>query len=315
MRRLPHLLGLAILALSAGSALAQTAYPLTLDNCGVQVTLPAAPQRVVTIKSTATEMLLALGLGDRIVGVGFQDGPAPEPWTAAAAALPVLSDKLPSQEVVLEVEPDFIYGGWESNFAADGAGERPTLAELGIASYVSPAACRSIKPAKLTFDDVFAQIGEMGTIFDAAPAAEALIADQKAALATVLPDARGLTALWYSSGTKAPYVGAGSGAPQMMLEALGLENIMVDVDDGWVAASWEAVVDANPDVIVLVDATWNSAEQKKKLLAENPITSQLDAVIEQRYLIVPFPASEAGVRNVGATADMAAQLAGLTFAP
>ena len=315
MRRLPHLLGLAILALSAGSALAQTAYPLTLDNCGVQVTLPAAPQRVVTIKSTATEMLLALGLGDRIVGVGFQDSPAPEPWTAAAAALPVLSDKLPSQEVVLEVEPDFIYGGWESNFAADGAGERPTLAELGIASYVSPAACRSIKPAKLTFDDVFAQIGEMGTIFDASPAAEALIAEQKAALAAVSPDTRGLTALWYSSGTKAPYVGAGSGAPQMMLEALGLGNIMADVDDGWVAASWEAVVDANPDVIVLVDATWNSAEQKKKLLAENPITSQLDAVINQRYLIVPFPASEAGMRNVGATADMAAQLAGLTFAP
>ena len=108
MRRLPHLLGLAILALSAGSAFAQTAYPLTLDNCGVRVTLPAAPQRGGTIKSTATEMPLALGLGDRIVGVGFQDGPAPEPWTAAAAALPVLSDKLPSQEVVLEVEPDFV---------------------------------------------------------------------------------------------------------------------------------------------------------------------------------------------------------------
>ena len=315
MRTLPHLLGLAVLALSSGAVFAQTNYPLTLDNCGFEVTLAAAPKRVLTIKSTATEMLLALGLGDRIAGVGFQDGPAPEPWTAAAAALHVVSDKLPSQEAALEVEPDFIYGGWESNFAADGVGERPTLAALGVAGYVSPAACRSIKPAKLTFDDVFAQIGEMGTIFDAAPAAEALVAEQKAALAAVSPDARGLTALWYSSGTKAPYVGAGSGAPQMMLEALGLDNIMADVDDGWVAASWEAVVDANPDVIVLVDATWNSAEQKKKLLAENPITSQLDAVINQRYLIIPFPASEAGVRNVGATVDMAAQLSGLSFAP
>jgi iron complex transport system substrate-binding protein len=315
MRSLPHLLSLAVLALSSGAAFAQTSYPLTLDNCGVEVTLAAAPQRVLTIKSTATEMLLALGLGDRIVGVGFQDGPAPEPWTAAAAALPILSDKLPSQEVALEAGPDFIYGGWESNFAADGVGERPTLAALGIAGYVSPAACRSIKPAKLTFDDVFAQIGEIGAIFDAAPAAEGLIAEQKTALAAVPSDTRGLTALWYSSGTKAPYVGAGSGAPQMMLEALGLVNIMADVDDGWIAASWEAVVDANPDVIVLVDATWNSAEQKKKLLAENPITSELDAVINQRYLIVPFPASEAGVRNVGATAEMASQLAGLSFAP
>lgn len=315
MRHLTRLLSLAALAISAGPAMAQTQYPLTLDNCGVEVSLPAAPARVVTIKSTATEMLLALGLGSRIVGVGFQDGPAPEPWTAAAAALPVLSDKLPAQEVVLEAEPDFIYGGWESNFAADGAGERPTLAALGVATYVSPAACRSIKPAKLSFDQVFAEIAEMGSIFDAKPAADALIAEQQAALAAVVPDARDLTAVWYSSGTKAPYIGAGSGAPQMMLEALGLDNIMAAVDEGWLSSSWEAVVDADPDVIVLVDATWNSAEQKKTLLAENPITSQLDAVINQRYLIVPFPASEAGVRNVGATADMAAQLAGLSVTP
>lgn len=315
MRPLPHLLSLAVLAVSAGHAVAQTIYPVTIDNCGFAVTLTAAPQRIVTIKSTATELLLALGLADRIVGVGFQDGPAPEPWTTAAAALPVLSDKLPSQEAVLEAEPDFIYGGWESNFAADGAGERLTLAELGVASYVSPAACRSIKPAKLTFNEVFAEIEEMGMLLDAGPAAQALVAEQQSALAAIQPDSRGLTALWYSSGTKAPYVGAGSGAPQMMLEALGLQNIMAGVDDGWVSASWEAVVDANPDVIVLVDATWNSAEQKKKLLAENPITSRLDAVIDQRYLVVPFPASEAGVRNVGATTDMAAQLAGLTFTP
>jgi iron complex transport system substrate-binding protein len=315
MRPLPLSLGLAVLLASSAHVLAQTSYPLTLDNCGFSVTLPQAPERVVTIKSTATEMLLALGLGDKIVGVGFQDGPAPEPWTSAAAALPVLSDKLPSQEVVLEAEPELVYGGWESNFAADGAGERPTLAGLGVASYVSPAACRSIKPAKLTFDAVFAEIAEIGTIFDAGGSADALIAEQQAALAAITPDTRGLTALWYSSGTKTPYVGAGSGAPAMMLETLGLDNIMADIDEGWVSASWEAVVDANPDVIVLVDAVWNSAEQKKTLLAENPITSQLDAVANQRYLIVPFPASEAGVRNVGATADMAAQLAGLSFTP
>ena len=314
MRPLPHVLT-AVFALLAGPAMAQITYPLVLTNCGFEVTLPAAPSRVISIKSTATEMLLALGLGERIVGTAFQDGPAPKPWTAAAAGLPVLSDKLPSPEVVLEAEPDFILGGWESNFTADGAGERPTLAELGIATYVSPAACRSVKPAKLTFADVFGEIGEVGMIFDASPAAEALIAEQQAVLDAIPADGRGLTAVWYSSGTKAPYIGAGSGAPQMMLEALGLDNIMAGEDEGWISTSWEAVVDANPDVIVLVDAVWNSAEQKKKLLAENPITSKLDAVVNQRYLTVPFPASEAGVRNVGATADMAAQLAGLSFTP
>jgi iron complex transport system substrate-binding protein len=299
----------------ASPAFAATTYPLTLQNCGVAVTIEKAPERVVAIKSTATELLLSLGLADRIVGVGFQDGPLPDHLAAAGANLKVLADKVPSQEVVLETEPDFIYGGWESNFAADAAGERPTLASLGVASYVAPAACRTVKPPKLTFDEVFGEIAEIGAIFDAEAAAATLVEAQKATLASVTPDARGLTAVWYSSGTKAPYVGAGNNAPAMIMEALGLKNIFATTDEGWFAASWEAVVDANPDVIVLVDSAWNSAAQKKKLLAENPITSKLHAVINQRYLVIPFPASEAGVRNVPAVVDMAAQLAALENDP
>ena len=290
-----------------------TDYPLVLDNCGFALDIEAAPQRVVAIMSTAAELLLSLGLEEQLVGLAFLDGPLPEALAGAAAGIPVLSEKLPSQEVVLEVEPDFVYGGWESNFAADGAGERPALQQLGVNSYVAPAACRSVKPVKLSFDQLFAEIAELGAIFDVEPKAEALIAEQKAALGGVATDTRGLSAVWYSSGTKAPYVGAGSNAPAMIMEALGLENVFASVDEGWTAASWEAVVDANPDVIVLVDAAWNSAEAKKKLLAENPITSKLDAVVNQRYLIIPFPASEAGIRNVPATVDMAGQLAGLSF--
>ena len=299
------------LALLAPVSAYATDYPLTVQNCGVAVTFEKVPERVVTIKSTATELLLSLGLADKIVGVGFQDGPLPDDLAVAGASLAVLADKMPSQEVVLGTEPDFVYGGWESNFAADGAGERPTLQQLGVASYVAPAACRTIKPPKLTFDAVFGEIAEMGAIFDAEGAAAKLVETQQASLAALMLDARGLTAVWYSSGTKAPYVGAGSNAPGMIMDALGLKNVFGDVDDGWISASWEAVVDANPDVIVLVDSAWNSATQKKKLLAENPITSKLDAVINQRYLVIPFPASEAGVRNVPAVVDLAAQLEAL----
>lgn len=293
------------------AAEAATDYPLIVDNCGLSVQFDGPPQRVVTIKSTTTELLLALGLGDRIAGVGFQDGPVPEEF--AGQGLAVLSDKLPSQEVVLEAEPDLVYGGWESNFAADGAGERATLAQLGVASYVAPAACRSVKPPKLDFEGLFAEMAEMGAIFDVSEAAETLVSQQRELLAATPADTRGLRAVWYSSGTKAPYVGAGNNAPGMIMQALGLDNIFADVDEGWISASWEAIVDANPDVIVLVDAAWNSADQKRKLLAENPITRELDAVIHERYLVVPFPAGEAGVRNVPAVVDMAAQLQALDF--
>jgi iron complex transport system substrate-binding protein len=304
-----RLVALAFLAFTVPAA-AQTTYPLTIGNCGQEVTFAQAPERVVAIKSTATELLLSLGLADRIVGVGFQDGPLPE---TLATELPVLAERLPSQEVVLETEPDFIYGGWESNFAADGAGERPLLHQLGVATYVAPAACRTITPPKLTFDILFDEFREMAQIFDVD--AETLIEGQQAMLDRVEPHGAGRTALWYSSGTDTPYVGAGSNAPAMIMETLGLENIFAGEDTGWISTNWEAVADANPDVIVLVDAAWNSAAQKRQLLAENPVTRELDAVRNERYLTLPFPASEAGVRNAPAALDMAGQLAAIPFAP
>lgn len=297
-----------------GGSAGGTAYPLTLDNCGVETTVDAAPQRVVTIKSSTTEMLLALGLGDRIVGSAFLDGPVPGSLADAAADVPAvaepMAEQVPGAEAVLGLEPDLVYAGWESNLTADGAGDRATLAKLGVASYVSPAACKAPEymPDPLTFDDVFAEIDEVGEVFDAADAADDLVATQKEALASVTPDDRGLTALWYSSGDDIPYVGAGIGAPQMIMDAVGLENVAGDVHDTWTSFSWEQAIEADPDVIVLVDATWNSAEQKIERLESNPATARMTAVREGRYLTVPFPASEAGVRNVDAVVDLSAQL-------
>jgi len=296
---------------------AATTYPLTLDDCGFEVTFDAAPERVVTIKSSTTEMLLALGLGDRIVASAFPDGPVPASLADAAADVPAvvepLSDKVPGAEAVLETEPDLVYAGWESNLTADGAGDRETLARLGVATYVSPAACKAPEymPDPLTFDDVFAEITEVGTIFDAQDAAAELVAQQRATLDGVARDERGLTALWYSSGDDIPYVGAGIGAPQMIMDAVGLENVAGDVHDTWTAFAWEEAIAADPDVLVLVDAAWNTAEAKIERLESNPATAEMTAVREGRYLTIPFPATEAGVRNVDAVVDLAAQLEAL----
>lgn len=290
-----------------------TTYPVTLDNCGFAVTIDAAPQRVVTIKSSTAEMLLALGLGDRIVGSAYLDGPVPDSLADAARGTAVetpFSDEVPGTEATLALEPDLVYAGWESNVTADGAGDRGTLEQLDVDTYVSPSACKGegYMPDPLTFDQVFAEITEAGEIFDANQAAADLVAQQRETLASVTPDDRGLSALWYSSGGDTPYVGAGIGAPQMIMDAVGLENVAADVHDTWTSMSWEQVVADDPDVIVLVDATWNSAEDKIARLEANPATAQLTAVREHRYLTVPFPATEAGVRNVDAVVDLAAQL-------
>lgn len=291
-----------------------TAFPLTLDNCGTPVSVPKPPERVVAIKSTSTEMMLALGLGDRIVGTAFQDGPVPAEWADAARGIPSIAPMMPNEEVVLALTPDLVYSGWESAFAPEAAGARDELASLGVASYVQPAACRSSEqPVKLDFEEVFREIREAGDLFGVPERADALVAAQRARLAEIEPLGDAPTALWWSSGNGTPYVGAGIGAPELLLETAGLVNIAADVQSTWAPLGWEAIIAADPDVIVLVDADWNTAQSKMDALAANPATAAMTAVRERHYVIVPFAASEAGVRSVEAAASVAEQVRKLGF--
>jgi len=299
---------------STAPSVQSAGYPVTVDNCGTSLTVAAAPERVVSIKSSATELMLALGLADRIVGSAFLDGPLPSKLEKAGTNLNVMSDFLPGQEAVLGLNPDFIYGGWESNFTADGVGERAALDELGIGTYVSPAACKGdAMPDPLTFESVFSEITEAGDIFGAQPEAATLVdslTNDLAALDPMTTDKR--TALWYSSGTDTPYVGAGIGSADMIMNAAGLTNIFHDVHDTWTSVGWESIIEANPNVIVLVDATWNTAADKIANLESSAATQGLAAVVNKRYIILPFASTEAGIRNVEAAASTIDQLAGLS---
>lgn len=304
-------------ASSTTSDPARTAYPLEVDTCGTTTTFAQAPERVVTAKSSTMEMLLALGTGDTIIGTSYQDGPLPQ-WLESAAnnneaiANP-LSDKLAGQEALLELEPDLVYVGWESNLSADGMGERASYEKLGVNTVVAPSACKApgYQPDPLTYDDIFNEIQLAGRIFDVQDQASQLVDKQKTELAQVQADSRGLTALWYSSGSDTPFVGGGKGSAQLTLDTIGLENIASEIEDTWGSMSWEKVIEADPDVIVLVDSAWGTTEKKIGVLEGNPATSQLTAVKNKRYLVVPFPATEAGVRSVSAATDLAEQLAEL----
>lgn len=292
-------------------------YPVTVDNCGTEVTLTHSPERIVTIKSTTFELVLALGMGEAVVGHAFLDGPVPPELTDAAAQVPELAERDPSTEVVLAADPDLIFAGWESTFTDEGLGSRESLHELGIATYVSPPACQGedYMPDPLTFADIADQIHQAGELFGVPEAAEQLVTEQQARLDQVKASEAGLSALWYSSGSDTPFVGAGIGAPQLLMETVGLQNIAGGIEDSWASMSWEAVADAEPDVIVLVDSDWNTAEHKISVMADVPAMAALPAVQEGRYVVLDFPATEAGVRSAPAAADLAEQVAALEIDP
>ncbi len=303
---------------STSTASSHTSYPFEVDTCGNTTTFTQAPQRVVTAKSSTMEMMLALGVGESIVGTSYQDGELPawleaEPGATSTAVTTPLSDKLAGPESILALEPDLVYAGWESNLSADGMGERASYEKLGVNTLVAPSACKEsgYQPDPLTYDDVFNDIELMGRIFDANDAASQIVDKQKQELSKVRKDDRGLTALWYSSGSDTPFVGGGKGSAQLTLDTIGLTNIAESIDDTWGSMSWEKVIEADPDVIVLVDSAWGSTEKKIGVLEANPATAKLTAVQNKRYLVVPFPATEAGVRSVSAATDLSAQLSQL----
>lgn len=288
-----------------------SAAAVTVSNCGFEATFETPPERVVTIKSSTTEALIALGLGDRIVGTAFQDGPLPDGMTVDEP-LPVIDERMPGAESVLELEPDLIFSGWESAFAADAVGTRDELAELGVGTYVWPTACMSADaPTEVTFDAIAAEVEELADIFDVD--ASGVVGDQQEMLDGITPDDRDLSALWWSSGTETPYVGAGQGAPELILETAGLTNIAADLEGGWAPYGWESVLAADPDVLVIVDSDWNSAEHKIEYLEADPTLSQLTAVQQHRYVIVPFAASEAGVRTAEAAQSVALQVSDIAL--
>lgn len=301
---------------SAGGSSAETAgstyQAFTADNCGFAVEVDERPERILAIKSSMIELAAALGASDRLIGVAFSDGEPPADLAEDLAEVPVVSDAVPGQEALLELAPDLVLGGWESNFSADGAGERDALAGLGIATYVAPSACQGegYQPNPLTFEGIFDDIREAGALLDASEAAEQVVADQQAVLDAVEP-LDGQTAVWWSSGNDTPYIGTGIGAPQMILQAAGLTNAFGDVPETWSSIGWEEIVAADPDVFVLVDSTWNSAEDKIAALAANPATAGLDAVVNERYVVVPFAATEGGVRNADTAADIVDQVTAL----
>ena len=287
------------------------AFPVTIKNCGVTVTVDKAPTRAVTMNQGATETLLALGLQDSMVGTAYLDDAVSPQWQAAYEKVPVLAKEYPNQEKLLSVNPDFVAASYSSAFDAKAAGSRADLAKLGIATYVSPFACEDkSQRAKTSWDSIFGEVTEVATLFGDLDSATKLIEQQQAEVKKVTDaaPAKGKTILWYDSGTKTPYVGASQGAPQLMINALGGSNVFGSLEGNWADGDWETVLKANPDVIVLADASWDTAAQKKAYLKSDPALKDLTAVKNNAFLVIPFSDTTPGVRNAEGLTSLAEQL-------
>lgn len=290
------------------------AFPVTVTSCGFSSELTKAPAHAVTLNQGATEVALALGVESQLAGTAYLDDEIPAKWKAAYDSVPVLAVEYPDRETLLAAEPDFLYASYASAFDDKVAGTQAELAGDGIATYVSPFGCpKDQGRAETSFESVWSEVETVAQAFGVPERAEAFRTEQQQQLATLGEQAagKGHTIFWYDSGDKTPYVGAGQGGPQLIIDAIGGTNIFADLEGGWTDASWEQVLKADPDVIVLADASWDTAATKKAYLESDPVLKDLRAVKAGNIVTVPFSESTPGVRLVDGAVSVAEQIAAL----
>jgi iron complex transport system substrate-binding protein len=302
-------LSLLALLLSATTALA---YPVTVKSCDREVTFDAAPTRAVSHDVNLTEMMLVLGLGDRMVGYTGISGwkTLDEEMRAGVAELPELSARYPTKEVLAGAEPDFFFAGWNYGMKVGGEVTPETLEPLGIKTYELTESCIHVGPkARSSMDDMYADILNLGRIFGVEAKAQELVAGWQARLAEVtagVDRSAPLRVFVYDSGEEAPFTAGAYAMPTALIEAAGGVNIMNDLEKSWGEIGWEPVVERNPEVVVIVNYGDVTAEQKIAFMKENPAFASIDAVKNDRFVVLEYVEATPGPRNIKAVEKLVA---------
>ncbi|MFH9391503.1 ABC transporter substrate-binding protein [Streptomyces sp. NPDC017556] len=291
-----------------GAAAKSEGFPYTVKNCGVTTTFEAPPKRVVTMNQHVTEIMLELGLKKSLVGTAYLDDQVLPKYAKDYASVPVIAKEYPSYEQVLAANPDFVYGGYGSAFTAGDGRGREALKKSGIESRLNTESCTK---GDQPMDTLYEEIRQVGRTFGVTDRAEAWIKQAKAdnaATAKKLTGIEPVPVFVYDSGDKTASTAGGEGIGNELIERAGGTNVFADLDKPFGDASWENVVARKPEVIVIYDYGATTVEQKKKRLLGDPALTDVPAIKNKRFAVMPLSDAVLGVRVPAAVDKLAAQL-------
>ncbi|MFL1376148.1 MULTISPECIES: ABC transporter substrate-binding protein [unclassified Nocardiopsis] len=215
-------------------------FPVTLTDATGEVTLEAAPERIVSLSPTHTEMLFAVGAGDLVEAADeYSNHPAEAPTTD-------LSGFTPSVEAVTEYDPDLVV---MSDSSIEVAGQ---LAEVDIPTLVLPAAA--------TLEDTYAQLRLLGDATghseDADIEATRVETEFTKVVEEVCAEAGDSGLTFYQELDETPFTATSATFVGQIYSSFGLVNIADAADEdgaagGYPQLSQEYIVEANPDLIYL----------------------------------------------------------------
>ncbi len=276
---------------------ASTGFPFTLvtqDN--ETVTFDHVPQRVLSTNPNTGEELMALGLGDKIIVTCYNTEHVADQWRKEYESKPVIAEKYPSLETVLNLNPDFIYGRSSAFGNRDSSiATHKKLQENGIMSLASIEGYKT----GCDVEDVYQDFYNLGRIFQVEDKANQIVEDMKRKIAAVEEKVNGAPAVKVFDFDSEQDGGAytpGNNFTSKLIRHAGGVNIFENLEKTWNTVSWEAVVEANPDIIVINDYGDTTAEQKKAFLKSNQALANVNAIKNDRFLVITLPEVFASAR-------------------
>ncbi len=210
------------------------------DREGTEVNIPKKIEKIISTAPSNTEVLMALGLGDKLVAIDKYSTDI----EGVNTELPQIDFSNPDAETIIGLEPDIVIA---SGHNKTGSTEDPfkAISEAGIPVVYIPSSdsidgiykdiefiadvVNEKSKGKEIIDDMKAQVDEIKAIGDT-------IADKKSVYFEISP------VPYLSSFGKSTFLNE-------MIEIIGAENIFAN-EDGWIAPTAESIIDANPDVII-----------------------------------------------------------------
>ena len=289
-------------------------------NCGVHQQY-RSPTAAVPYDVSAIEKMFALGLTHRIKGIVLPKTVhgviAKSPYRDEYAKVPILSDGVLAQEPLVAAKADWVFAGWQAGFSPARGVTPESLGKLRIDSYMQEETCYNYgdKPAARAanpMEDTYTDLTNLGAIFRVQDRATTLVdglrarertlqerADRKAVKPSVFV---------YDSGTAEPYTAGRRAAADRVVSLAGGRSVTHDVDGRWTTVGWESVVQAQPEVIVIVDYDKQPARQKIDYLRQSSPIKDSPAVRENRIRVVDYAELVAGPRNLDAAQSLAEYL-------
>ena len=284
---------------------------VSVNSCNRTVSFDSPPQRAISNDVNLTEMMLVLGLSDKMVGYTGISGwkTLDEEMRLGVKQLPELSPKYPTKEVLVGADADFFFAGWNYGMKVGGEVTPETLKPFGINVYELTESCIHIMTKKkVSMDDMYNDLLNLGLIFQIENRAKKLVDAYRSDLNNFTQKLEPIAAkkvFVYDSGEDTPFTAGRYAMPTALIEAAGGINIMDDFQKSWGTVTWEEVIDRNPEIVVIVNYGKVTAEQKRKFMMSNPAFANIDAVKNDRFVILEYVEATPGPRNIKAIKKLA----------